>query len=104
MRTEGFDGDPGHQGQGDVGQQAVVQLDVGQGIAADGQHAQAVAVGERALAGPTGADCADGHATERITGKSPDEFVNNVKKHLGMIHKGMAMPPREQILAMGKKG
>ena len=49
-------------------------------------------------------DCADGHATERISGKNPDEFVNNVKKHLGMIHKGMAMPPREQILAMGKKG
>ena len=49
-------------------------------------------------------DCADGHATERISGKTPDEFVNNVKKHLGMIHKGMAMPPREQILAMGKKG
>ncbi len=48
-------------------------------------------------------DCADGHATERISGKTDDEFVANVKKHLGMIHKGMAMPARESILAMGKK-
>ena len=49
-------------------------------------------------------DCADGHATERISGKTDDEFVANVKKHLGMIHKGMAMPTRESILAMAKKG
>jgi hypothetical protein len=49
-------------------------------------------------------DCADGHATERISGKDENEFVNNVKRHLGMIHKGMAMPTRESILAMGKKG
>ena len=48
-------------------------------------------------------DCADGHTTERVSGKTADEFVNNVKKHLGMIHKGMAMPARESILAMGKK-
>ena len=47
-------------------------------------------------------DCADGHATERITGKDDNEFVNNVKRHLGMIHKGMAMPTREDILKMAK--
>ena len=47
-------------------------------------------------------DCADGHATERISGKTDDEFVANVKKHLGMIHKGMAMPTREDILKMAK--
>jgi hypothetical protein len=41
--------------------------------------------------------------TERISGKDENEFVNNVKRHLGMIHKGMAMPTRESILAMGKK-
>ena len=49
-------------------------------------------------------DCADGHATERVSGKTADEFVNNVKRHLGMIHKGMPMPTKEQILATGKKG
>ena len=49
-------------------------------------------------------DCADGHPTERIKGKDENEFVNNVKRHLGVIHKGMAMPTRESILAMGKKG
>jgi hypothetical protein len=48
-------------------------------------------------------DCAQGHSTERITGKTEDEFVNNVKRHLGMIHKGMAMPTREAIVAMAKK-
>jgi hypothetical protein len=48
-------------------------------------------------------DCAQGHATERISGKTDDEFVNNVKRHLGMIHKGMAMPTRDAILAMAKK-
>ena len=47
-------------------------------------------------------DCADGHATERITGKTDDEFVNNVKRHLGMLHKSMAMPTREDILKMAK--
>jgi hypothetical protein len=31
-------------------------------------------------------DCSDGHATERITGKDDDDFVANVKRHLGMIH------------------
>ena len=49
-------------------------------------------------------DCEQGHATERVSGKTEDEFVNNVKKHLGMIHKGMAMPDRAAILAMGKRG
>lgn len=49
-------------------------------------------------------DCADGHATERITGKTDDEFVNNVKRHLGMQHKGMPMPTKEAILAMAKEG
>jgi hypothetical protein len=49
-------------------------------------------------------DCAQGHSSERITGKTDDEFVANVKKHLGMIHKGMAMPTREAILAMAKEG
>ena len=48
-------------------------------------------------------DCAQGHSTERISGKDENEFVNNVKRHLGMIHKGMAMPTRESILAMAKK-
>jgi hypothetical protein len=48
-------------------------------------------------------DCADGHATERVSGKTAEEFVNNVKRHLGMIHKGMPMPTKEQILATGKK-
>jgi hypothetical protein len=48
-------------------------------------------------------DCAQGHTTERISGKTEDEFVNNVKRHLGMIHKGMAMPTRESIVAMAKK-
>jgi hypothetical protein len=48
-------------------------------------------------------DCAQGHTTERVSGKTEDEFVNNVKRHLGMIHKGMAMPTREAILAMAKK-
>lgn len=47
-------------------------------------------------------DCANGHASERISGKTDDEFVNNVKRHLGMIHKGMAMPTREDILKMAK--
>jgi hypothetical protein len=47
-------------------------------------------------------DCADGHPTERITGKTDDDFVANVKRHLGMIHKGMAMPTREDILKMAK--
>ena len=46
--------------------------------------------------------CADGHPTERITGKDDNEFVANVKRHLGMIHKGMAMPTREDILKMAK--
>jgi hypothetical protein len=49
-------------------------------------------------------DCEQGHAKEHITGKTDDEFVANVKRHLGMIHKGMAMPTRESILAMAKKG
>jgi len=49
-------------------------------------------------------DCEQGHAKERVSGKTEDEFVNNVKKHLGMIHKGMEMPTRESILAMGKRG
>ena len=48
-------------------------------------------------------DCADGHATERITGKDDDDFVSNLKRHLGMIHKGMAMPTREDILKMAKR-
>jgi hypothetical protein len=48
-------------------------------------------------------DCAQGHTTERVSGKTEDEFVNNVKRHLGMIHKGMAMPTREAIVAMAKK-
>jgi hypothetical protein len=48
-------------------------------------------------------DCAQGHTTERVSGKTEDEFVNNVKRHLGMIHKGMTMPTREAILAMAKK-
>ena len=48
-------------------------------------------------------DCAQGHSTERISGKDENEFVNNVKRHLGMIHKGMPMPTKEQILASGKK-
>ena len=49
-------------------------------------------------------DCEQGHAKERVSGKTEDEFVNNVKRHLGMIHKGMEMPTRESILAMGKRG
>ena len=49
-------------------------------------------------------DCEDGHAKERVSGKTEDEFVNNVKRHLGMQHKGMAMPDRAAILAMGKRG
>jgi len=48
-------------------------------------------------------DCAQGHTTERITGKDENEFVNNVKRHLGMIHKGMAMPTREDIMKMAKR-
>ena len=48
-------------------------------------------------------DCADGNASERITGKDENEFVNNVKRHLGMIHKGMAMPTREDIVKMAKR-
>ena len=48
-------------------------------------------------------DCEQGHTKEHITGKDENEFVNNVKRHLGMIHKGMAMPTRESILAMAKK-
>jgi len=47
-------------------------------------------------------DCAQGHTTERISGKTEDEFVSNVKRHLGMIHKGMPMPSREDILKMAK--
>ena len=47
-------------------------------------------------------DCADGHPTERISGKTDDEFVNNVKRHLGMLHKSMGMPTREDILKMAK--
>ena len=49
-------------------------------------------------------DCEQGHAKERVSGKTEDEFVNNVKRHLGMQHKGMTMPTREAILAMGKRG
>lgn len=49
-------------------------------------------------------DCAEGHTTERISGKTDDEFVANVKKHLGMIHKGRPMPTSEQILATAKEG
>lgn len=49
-------------------------------------------------------DCEQGHAKERVSGKTEEEFVNNVKKHLGMTHKGMAMPTREAIIAMGKRG
>ena len=49
-------------------------------------------------------DCEQGHAKERVSGKTEDEFVNNLKRHLGMIHKGMAMPTRESIIAMGKRG
>jgi hypothetical protein len=48
-------------------------------------------------------DCEQGHAKERISGKDENEFVNNVKRHLGMIHKGMAMPTREDILKMAKR-
>jgi hypothetical protein len=47
-------------------------------------------------------DCEQGHTKERITGKTDDEFVANVKKHLGMIHKDMPMPSREDILKMAK--
>jgi hypothetical protein len=47
-------------------------------------------------------DCADGHASERITGKTDEEFVNNVKRHIGMNHKGTPMPTKEQILATAK--
>ena len=47
-------------------------------------------------------DCEQGHTKERVTGKTYDEFVNNVKRHLGMQHKGMTMPTREAILAMAK--
>ena len=49
-------------------------------------------------------DCEQGHTKEHITGKTDDEFVNNVKRHLGMIHKGMPMPSREEILKMAKEG
>ena len=49
-------------------------------------------------------DCEQGHAKERVSGKTEDEFVNNVKRHLGMQHKGMAMPDRAAILAMAKRG
>lgn len=49
-------------------------------------------------------DCEQGHAKERVSGKTEDEFVNNLKRHLGMIHKGMAMPTREDILKMAKRG
>jgi hypothetical protein len=49
-------------------------------------------------------DCEQGHAKERVSGKTEDEFVNNVKRHLGMQHKGMAMPDRGAILAMAKRG
>jgi len=49
-------------------------------------------------------DCEQGHAKEHITGKTEDEYVANVKRHLGMIHKGMQMPTREAILAMAKRG
>ena len=49
-------------------------------------------------------DCEQGHTKERVSGKTEDEFVSNVKRHLGMIHKGMAMPTREAIVAMAKRG
>lgn len=49
-------------------------------------------------------DCEQGHAKEHITGKTDDEFIANVKRHLGMIHKGMPMPSREDILKMAKRG
>lgn len=49
-------------------------------------------------------ECEQGHAKERISGKTEDEFVNNLKRHLGMIHKGMPMPSREDILKMAKRG
>jgi hypothetical protein len=47
-------------------------------------------------------DCEQGHTKERVSGKTADEFVNNVKRHLGMVHKGMPMPTREDILKMAK--
>jgi hypothetical protein len=61
--------------------------------------------GKEAHMGDTGlyTDCAQGHTTERISGKDENEFVSNVKRHLGMIHKGMAMPTREDILKMAKR-
>jgi len=49
-------------------------------------------------------DCEQGHAKERITGKTDDEFIANVKRHTGMIHKGTPMPSREDILKMAKTG
>ncbi|HUG04921.1 MAG TPA: hypothetical protein VMQ78_00100 [Candidatus Limnocylindria bacterium] len=49
-------------------------------------------------------DCEQGHAKERISGKTDDEFVSNVKRHLGMQHKGMPMPSSEDILKMAKTG
>ena len=49
-------------------------------------------------------DCAQGHSSARITGKTDDEFVKNVQAHLKSIHSSMPAPSREQILAMAKEG
>jgi len=65
----------------------------------------AITTMEEAYMGDTGlyTDCAQGHTTERISGKDENEFVGNVKRHLGMIHKGMPMPTREDIMKMAKR-
>ncbi len=49
-------------------------------------------------------DCAQGHASVRISGKTDDEFVTNVQAHLNKVHAGMPLPSRADILKMAKEG
>ena len=49
-------------------------------------------------------DCAQGHSSVRISGKDDNKFVATVQAHLKVTHPQMALPSREQILAMAKQG
>ncbi len=49
-------------------------------------------------------ECAEGHASMRISGKDDNELVANAQAHVKATHPQMPVGTREQFLAMAKQG
>ena len=82
LGAERLDGNPAHQRERRIRQQTVVELDICQGVAPKRQHAQAIAIGKVALAGPACADGAHGDASQSRDENDERDYVNHSSKQV----------------------